>query len=123
MLKTILRNLVLSLTFVTFLSQYASAVTFSISPDAGTATNVSVSCASTATLLLAANGKRRSFVILAPPTNTITVYVGFSTSVSTSNGLAMNANNTLSDNTYVGNVYCIVATTTTPLIVAETARQ
>ena len=98
----------------------------SISPDAVTATNVSVSCGTTATVLLAANGRRRSWVTVAPPTNTATAYVGFSntgsTAVTTSNGLPLNANNTISDSTYVGVVYCIVASGTVTLLIAETAR-
>lgn len=122
MLKTMLRSFVLVLLLAFTLTEYAGAATISISPDASTATNVSVTCANTATLLLAGNGKRRSWVALAPPTNTITVYIGFSSGVTTSNGLAMNANNTLSDNTYVGAVYCIAASATSPLIVAETSR-
>ena len=99
-----------------------TAFSISISPDAVTATNVSVSCGTTATVLLAANGRRRSWVTVAPPTNTATAYVGFSDAVTTSNGLPLNANNTISDNTYVGQVFCIVASGTVTLLIAETAR-
>ncbi len=99
-----------------------NASALSISPDATIGTNASVTCSTTATLLLSANAKRRSFLILAPPTNTVTVYVGFSSGVTTSNGIPLNASNNLSDNTYVGAVYCIVASGTAPLIAGETKR-
>lgn len=94
----------------------------SITPDAITGSNATISCGTTATLALASNGKRRSFVVVAPPGNTATAYVGFSTSVTTAVGIPLNANNTLSDNTYVGAVYCIAASGTVTLIVAETSR-
>lgn len=96
-----------------------------IQPDGTQGSSTEVSCGTSATLLLAANSKRRSWVTVAPPSNTTTVYVGFSTSVTTSGanrGIPLNANNTVSDNTYVGAIYCI-STVATPLIIASTNRR
>lgn len=94
----------------------------SIVPDAILATSVSYTCTTSATIALASNSTRRSWLIVSPPTNTATVYIGFSTSLTTANGIPMNANNSLFDDTYVGRIYCIVASGTAPITVSETKR-
>lgn len=117
-----MKKVLVLLLVVSLVALPPSVQALSISPDATGATNASVTCNNTATLLLAANAKRRSFLIVAPPTNTVTVYVGFSSGVTTGNGIPLNASNNLSDNTYVGALYCIVATGTASLIATETKR-
>lgn len=110
------------LSFLILLLIVAPALAISITPDANTGSQARVACGTTATTLLAPNGKRRSFVVVAPSTNTATAYVGFTSGVTTSNGIPLAANNTLSDNTYVGKVWCIVSSGTVDLIVSYTSR-
>jgi hypothetical protein len=94
----------------------------SLKPDATVATAVQVTCATTATLALAANGKRRSLTLIAPASNTAVVYVGFTSAVTTTTGIPVSPGTGLNDSTYIGTIYCRVAAATQPLSVGETAR-
>ncbi len=95
----------------------------SVAPDGTVGTTTAVTCNATPTLALAQNSTRRSFLLTAPSTNTTTVYVGFNSSITTTGTVALNANGFMSDNTYIGAVYCIVSSGTAVLNVAETKRQ
>lgn len=115
-------RLLIVLTFVFGLFEMSYGQTLSITPDARNATVTRVTCNTTSSVALAANSKRRAFVFVAPANNSVTVYIGFSSSVTSSNGLPLNNNNTLSDNTYYGAVYCVTASSSSDVIVGETSR-
>jgi len=87
--------------------------------------NGQTDCSNTAGVIVAANIKRLSWLLTAPTTNSATVYVGFSSAVTTAGatrGIPIDAGGVFSDSTYTGDVYCIVAAGTQPLIYGETTR-
>ncbi len=100
----------------------AGAQYTTLQPDAVNGTNTQVSCGTSATLALAANGRRRSSSLVTPATNSATVFSGFNSSLTTANGIAVSAGAAVNDNTYVGAYYCIVAAGTQTLAVGETFR-
>lgn len=118
-----MKKLLVLLLVVSLVALPPSVQALSISPDATIGTSDEITCSSVSpTTVLNANSKRRSFLIVAPPTNTATVYVGFSNTMTIVNGIPLNANNSLSDSTYVGAVYCLVESGTAKLIASETKR-
>lgn len=88
---------------------------------AQTLTTASVTCGTSATSLLVANGKRQSVLFIAPSSNGATVFVG-NAGVTTANGIPIPAGQNYSDNTFVGGYFCIVAAATQPLTVIESTR-
>lgn len=93
-----------------------------ITPDAVIATNATYSCTTSATIALARNSTRRSWLVVAPITNTVNVFIGFTSSLTTANGVPLGPSNALFDSTYIGPIYCIVASGTQSIIVSETKR-
>lgn len=102
--------------------QFARSQAVSIRPDAITGTGASVSCATTATQLVAANARRRAVLFSAPSGNTETIFVGVTNGVTIGTGIPVAAGGNLGDDTYIGAWFCIVTTTAQPLRTLETTR-
>ncbi len=76
-----------------------------------------VTCAATATLLVAA--RQRNAVTVAPPSGGSTVYVGGTSGVTTSNGFPVVAGGALTLQPYNGPLWCVVSTGTQSTNVVE----
>lgn len=100
----------------------AYAQLISVAPDAVVGTQANVSCATTATLAITKNAKRRSWIVATPSGNTENIFIGFNTSVTIGNGIPLGAGVNMSDDKYIGDVYCIVTTSAQSLRVAEVTR-
>jgi hypothetical protein len=82
-----------------------------------TASTGTVTVTATAARIRSANSSRRS--LLLQNNGTVDVFVGFSSTVTTSTGVLLAPDQNWFEEDYVGAVYALVASGTAPLIYAE----
>ena len=102
MLRKVLLALALALALSPASAQQNTNVLYLSSPT--------VTCAASATLRAAA--RYRSSITISPPAGATTIYVGYSSAVTTSTGFPLVAGSSLTLQPYNGAVYCITASGT-----------
>jgi hypothetical protein len=125
MLRSFLWYLILlALVVASIWSVRAWGQTVSIQPNATVGATTLFTCTTTPTAALAANAKRRTAILLAPSTNTASVWFGFRNTISPAakTAIPLPAGIMYTDDTYVGAYYCATGSGTQELITGEITR-